>query len=143
MGISKQRLIPLSSHPVVLIPNTYLKVPLSRTSTPKSLSHLTVAATKLTSNPVLVIRAHVTLTTKAKFTSDIDVAFFVHLSALANALDALLVTFPWCSAVNTSNWPCEMLVSYESLRRSSNSVSQNAKRILPGLLLAHCSKQCR
>ena len=76
---------------------------------------LPVTATEFTSDLVLMIRAHITLTTKTKFTSNIDIAFLIDLSALADALNALLVTFPWGAAVDAFNRACMMSISYDSL----------------------------
>ena len=53
-----------------------------------------------------MVCAHITLATQTKFASDIDIAFLIDLSALADAFDTILVALPWRSAVNTLHWTC-------------------------------------
>lgn len=52
-----------------------------------------------------MITAHVSLITETQLATNVDVSFMVDRadSTLGNPLDAVLVSLPWCSAVDAAN----------------------------------------
>jgi hypothetical protein len=76
-------------------------VPNHRTSITIIITVPAIPSTKLSSNPILMVRTHVSVATDAKFIGNVDITLMINGPRFVNLLDRLFIALPWSTAVDT------------------------------------------